>query len=354
MITSRSGDLLSADTEAIVNTVNCVGVMGKGIALQFKRGYPANFKEYEKACKKGSVRLGHMFVVPTNQLDGPKWIINFPTKGHWREGSNLSDIESGLKDLVSVIAELGITSIAIPPLGAGNGGLDWNDVRPLITRELSGLAGLDVQLFEPLKAERPLAPKVISITWGRAIIIRLVNRYAQQRLTVEPWAEPSGVSFFEIQKLMYFAQVAQPDLRLSFSAGPYGPYSERVRHLVQDMEGSLLSGYSDGSHVALDLTPIEPTARGTALAEESIKDQYPELDESVINPTLDMIYGFENPFGLELLSTAHWVATANPSIPVTELTTKFRSWSERKSLTFSDYQIHAAYSHLLADREMVS
>jgi hypothetical protein len=120
------------------------------------------------------------------------------------------------------------------------------------------------------------------------------------------------------------------------------------------MEGSLLSGYSDGSHVALDLTPIEPTARGTALAEELIKDQYPELDESVINPTLNMIHGFENPFGLELLSTAHWVATENPSIPVTELTTKFRSWSERKSLTFSDYQIHAAYSHLLADREMVS
>ncbi len=354
MITSRSGDLLSADTEAIVNTVNCVGVMGKGIALQFKRGYPANFKEYEKACKKGSVRLGHMFVVPTNQLDGPKWIINFPTKGHWREGSHLSDIESGLKDLVSVIAELGITSIAIPPLGAGNGGLDWNDVRPLITRELSGLAGLDVQLFEPLKVERPLAPKVISITWGRAIIIRLVNRYAQQRLTVEPWAEPSGVSFFEIQKLMYFAQVAQPDLRLSFSAGPYGPHSERVRHLVQDMEGSLLSGYSDGTHMALNLTSITPTPQGTALAEELIRDKYPELDEVVINPTLNMIHGFENPFGLELLSTAHWVATENPSIPVTELTTKFRSWSERKSSTFSDYQIHAAYSHLLADREMVS
>jgi O-acetyl-ADP-ribose deacetylase (regulator of RNase III) len=354
MFTSHSGDLLSADTEAIVNTVNCVGVMGKGIALQFKRAYPANFEAYEKACKKRSMRLGQMFVVPTNQREGPKWIINFPTKGHWREGSNLSDIESGLKDLVSVIAELGITSIALPPLGAGNGGLDWNDVKPLITRELSRLAGLDVQLFEPLKPERLLAPKVASITWGRAILIRLVNRYAQQSLTVEPWAEPSGVTFFEIQKLMYFANVAQPTLKLAFSPGPYGPYSDRVRHLVQDMEGSFLSGYSDGSHVALDLTPIEPTAWGSALADELMKDQYPELDESVISPILNMIHGFENPFGLELLSTAHWVACENPSIPVAELTAKFRSWSERKSMTFSDFQIHTAYSHVLADREMVS
>ena len=354
MITSHSGDLLSADTEAIVNTVNCVGVMGKGIALQFKRAHPANFKEYEKACKKGSVRLGHMFVVPTNQLDGPKWIINFPTKGHWREGSNLSDIESGLKDLVSVIAELGITSIAIPPLGAGNGGLDWNDVKPLITRELSELAGLDVQLFEPLKAKRPLAPRVLQMSWGRAILIRLVNRYAQQRLTVEPWAEPSGVTFFEIQKLMYFAQVAQPDLRLSFSAGPYGPYSEQVRHLVQDMEGSFLSGYGDGSHLALDLTPIAPTSRGTALADELIQDQCPELDESVINPTLDMIHGFENPFGLELLSTAQWITAGDPCASAEEVIARFRSWSERKSMIFSDYQIHVAYLRLHMDAEMVS
>ena len=143
------GNLLEADVDALVNTVNTVGVMGKGIALQFKNAFPANFKAYEQASKRDAVALGTMFVFDNGQLTRPRWIVNFPTKGHWRSRSRLEDVEAGLKDLRSVITELGITSIAIPLLGCGNGGLDWDIVRPLIENTLQGLAQVEVYLFAP-------------------------------------------------------------------------------------------------------------------------------------------------------------------------------------------------------------
>lgn len=143
MIEYTSGDILKCEADALVNTVNCVGVMGRGIALQFKNVYPDNFKAYEAACKREAVQPGRMFVFDTGQLTLPRFIINFPTKRHWRGKSRIEDIESGLTDLVKVIRDKGIRSIAIPPLGAGLGGLDWSDVRPRIERALTGLA--DVQ-----------------------------------------------------------------------------------------------------------------------------------------------------------------------------------------------------------------
>jgi O-acetyl-ADP-ribose deacetylase (regulator of RNase III) len=139
MIELKTGNLLSENAEALVNTVNCVGIMGKGIALQFKRAYPENFRQYEKACKAGVVQPGHMFIFPTSNLSNPKYIINFPTKRHWRNKSKIEDIQSGLITLVEQVKLLGITSIAIPPLGCGNGGLNWADVKPLIESAFSQL-----------------------------------------------------------------------------------------------------------------------------------------------------------------------------------------------------------------------
>ncbi len=146
-----SGDLLKVEADAIVNTVNCVGVMGKGIALQFKKKWPENFKAYEKACKAGSIRPGSMFVHELGRLAGkPYFIINFPTKDHWRGKSELSFIEDGLKDLVRMVREHGIRSIAIPPLGCGNGGLDWSVVKPLIEQAFLPLIGeVDVLAYAP-------------------------------------------------------------------------------------------------------------------------------------------------------------------------------------------------------------
>ena len=129
MIRFKTGNILAEDAEALVNTVNCVGVMGRGIALQFKNAFPDNFKAYVAACRSGAVRPGRMFVFETGTLTNPRYIINFPTKRHWRGNSRLEDIKAGLTDLTRQIRERGIRSIAIPPLGSGLGGLEWDVVR---------------------------------------------------------------------------------------------------------------------------------------------------------------------------------------------------------------------------------
>ncbi|MBZ0258634.1 macro domain-containing protein, partial [bacterium] len=128
MIEFATGNLLKADAEALVNTVNCVGFMGKGIALQFKQAFPENFKSYERACKKGEVKIGEIFVHDQHSMINPKYIFNFPTKNHWKGKSKIEDIKSGLDSLVKNIKRFGIKSIAIPPLGCGLGGLEWNEV----------------------------------------------------------------------------------------------------------------------------------------------------------------------------------------------------------------------------------
>lgn len=156
MFECKSGDILVEDAEALVNAVNCVGAMGRGLALQFKNAFPANFDAYDKACKREEVRPGRMFVFETGLLTNPRYIVNFPTKRHWREKSRMEDIDSGLDDLRLIIKEKGIRSIAIPPLGCGLGGLDWNDVRPMIEKILRGIANLRVVIFEPIDVPKSL------------------------------------------------------------------------------------------------------------------------------------------------------------------------------------------------------
>jgi len=160
MIELTRGDIFKVDAEAIVNTVNCVGVMGRGLALQFKHSFPENFRVYEAACKRGEVRPGHMLVVETGQLTNPRYLVNFPTKRHWRDDSRLSDIEEGLEALVAEVKRRTIQSIAVPPLGCGLGGLDWRDVRPRIERAFAGVPGARVLLFEPAPAKPRAAPSV--------------------------------------------------------------------------------------------------------------------------------------------------------------------------------------------------
>ena len=146
------GDLLRQDdVDAIVNAVNCVGVMGKGIALQFKHKFPDNFKAYQSACKAGEVRIGRMFVHDNGEVARPRYIVNFPTKDHWRDSSRVEFIQSGLVDLVAQVKQLQIKSIAIPALGCGNGGLNWDEVRQLIKYAFYRVPGHEVRLFEPSK-----------------------------------------------------------------------------------------------------------------------------------------------------------------------------------------------------------
>ena len=214
------GNILHADAEALVNTVNCVGVMGRGIALQFKNAYPKNFKAYEAACQRQEVQPGRMFVYATGELANPRFIINFPTKRHWRGNSRMEDIESGLIDLVEVIRRNNIQSIAIPPLGSGLGGLEWDDVRPRIEQALAALPQVKVLLYEPKGAptsdkmqHKREAPKM---TAGRAALVELMSRYLKGLL------DPA-VSLLEVHKLMYFLQESGEPLRLQFKAATTAP-----------------------------------------------------------------------------------------------------------------------------------
>ncbi|WP_306204190.1 type II toxin-antitoxin system antitoxin DNA ADP-ribosyl glycohydrolase DarG [Actinoplanes sp. RD1] len=345
MINSAEGDLLAADVEALVNTVNCVGVMGKGLALQFKRRYPGVFRKYEQACRNGDVRTGHMHVVVTDELHGPRYVINFPTKKHWRSPSRLEYIDQGLTDLVRTIRELGITSIAIPPLGAGNGGLHWPDVAALIERHLGALPDVDVQLFAPATGPRPIEGRPdIRMTWGRAVLIDLLQSYVTRRAAAEPWEDQAGASHLEIQKLMYFANEIEPALRLSFTPGRYGPYSERVRHLIQEMEGSLLMGHGDGSAAVLSLEPIAPTERArTELANYQESERGP-AEQALVHKVLEQVAGFEGPYGLELLASTHWVVHHDRATD--DAAERVRGWTKRKGRIFTDAHVSVAYDHL--------
>ena len=306
MIELAKGNLLEAPVEALVNTVNTQGIMGKGIALQFKQAFPAMFRDYEKACKAGEVRLGKVHVYDLGGLTGgPRWIINFPTKGHWRERSRLADIEAGLRDLVATVQRLGIRSIAVPPLGCGNGGLNWADVRPRIEAAFAEVPDVKVQLFAPGHAPQPEAmpnrterPKM---TLGQAALIALIDRYLKGLL--DPF-----VSLLEIHKLMYFLQEAGQELRLQYEAKPYGPYAKNLRQVLIRLEKHYTLGYGDGKDAPT--RPIE-LLPGAVEEAKAFLAQNPEIRERM-DRVVELIDGYEDPYGLELLSTVHWVMRENP------------------------------------------
>lgn len=337
MIEYKTGDLLKADAEALVNTVNCVGIMGRGVALQFKNEFPANFKAYAAACEREEVQPGRMFVFETRTLTNPKFIINFPTKRHWRGKSRMEDIDAGLRALVGEVSALGIKSIAIPPLGSGLGGLDWAEVRPRIVEALRGFNDLHVLIFEP-KSEAPKTKSrdVPTMTPGRAAMVALVHRYLGGLM--DPF-----VSLLEVHKLMYFMQEAGEPLRLQYAKAPYGPYAENLRHVLHAMEGHLISGYADGGDAPDKQLELVPGA--VADAEGFLKGK----PETVANfeRVGALVEGFETPFGLELLSTVHWVASREAAASADQAASKVYAWNERKR-RFSPRQIAIAYDTLQA------
>lgn len=220
-----------------MNTVNCIGFMGKGIALQFRQAFPANFKAYEAACHAREVVPGRMFVFDQGRLINPRCLVNFPTKRHWRGKSLIGDIRSGLKALIEDVRRLEVRSIAIPPLGCGLGGLDWREVRPLIEEAFSGLSDVKVLLYEPAGAPDakaiPVRTSRPNMTPARALFIRLMDAYA---------ALDYSRILLEVQKLAYFLQEAGEALRLKYEAGHYGPYATNLNRVLEVMGRPFHSG----------------------------------------------------------------------------------------------------------------
>lgn len=343
MIELTSGNLLKAHAEALVNTVNTEGVMGKGIAFQFKQAHPKMYEEYAQACKNGSVQLGRMHVYELGQLvDGPKFIINFPTKGHWRSRSRLQDIESGLEDLVRVVRERDIKSIAIPPLGCGNGGLKWAEVLPLIERAFTSVPDVLAYVYPPEGA--PAAADMVRVTprpkmtSARAVLIALMDRYVQGLL--EPF-----VTLLEVQKLLYFMQEAGEPLKLDFQQATYGPFATNLRFELARMEGHYITGFGDAEEKPGKVLELVDGA-----AEQAGNFLLPREDSAKrIDRVAHLIDGFEDSFGMELLSTVHWVMVRDEQARG-DLQAAIRgvhSWSGRKRKLMSAEQIEAAWKQLV-------
>jgi O-acetyl-ADP-ribose deacetylase (regulator of RNase III) len=351
MMKFTKGNLLDANVEAVVNTVNTVGVMGKGIALMFKEAFPENFKAYAAACKKDEVRIGTMFVTERRELMGPKWIINFPTKKHWRHPSKLEWIVEGLRDLKHVIADKGIRSIAIPPLGAGNGGLDWQDVRPHIESKLGSLPDVEIIVYEPTSKYQNVAKRtgVKKLTPARALVAELVRRY---------WILGIECSLLEIQKLAWFLErnldqhALKNTLDLRFTANRYGPYAERLKHLLNSLDGSYLhcdKRLSDAS--PMDVIWFDDSQKEQIAAYLNSGEAKPYV--AALEATAKIIDGFESPLGMELLATVDWLLFRERREPTIEgIKAGLASWdggeqsAERKLKLFDDRLIALALKRL--------
>ena len=323
MLEYTSGDILKCEVEALVNTVNCVGVMGRGIALQFKNAYPENFKAYAAACQGGEVLPGRMFVFETGQLVPPRYIINFPTKRHWRGKSRIEDIETGLAALVEAIRVKHIRSIAIPPLGSGLGGLEWAEVKPRIEAAMRGLANVRVVVYEPKGAPSSDTMahnrRVPSMTAGRAALVELIHRYLASQL--DPF-----VTLLEVHKLLYFMQEAGEPLRLNFKQATYGPYAENLRHVLSAVEGHLIAGYADGGDAPDKQLTLVPGAVEDA---SSFLTQHANTREC-FDRVAALVEGFESPIGLELLATVHWVMKYESVTTFDDLVNRTYAWNVRK------------------------
>ena len=334
MIEYKVGDVLSEKTEALVNTVNCVGVMGRGVALQFKKAFPENFKAYSKACKMGEVEPGRMFVHEMERLDWPKYIINFPTKRHWRGKSRMADIESGLVALVGEIQSRQIRSIALPPLGSGLGGLAWADVRERIEAALTELDDVQVVVFEPSGAPDASViarlTDVPNMTPGRAALVMLMRRYLGALL--DPF-----VTLLEVHKLMYFLAEAGEPLRLYYVKAPYGPFAEKLSYVLHAVEGHFVSGYLDGGDAPEKQLNIVP---GAVAGATDFLANNPETNDR-LRRVVELVDGFETPFGLELLATVHWVITREGAVTIEDVIQRTYDWNARKRMFYREQIILA-------------
>ncbi|MBS1026843.1 type II toxin-antitoxin system antitoxin DNA ADP-ribosyl glycohydrolase DarG [Gluconobacter albidus] len=337
----KKGDMFAEPVEALVNTVNCVGVMGKGVALEFKNRWPANFRAYKSLCDVKGLQPGKMFVFDTKELfasEGPRYLINFPTKAHWRSQSKMEYIENGLDALVAAIQEYAITSIAIPPLGCGNGGLDWSEVQPLIESKLSVLNGVNIVLFAPQQAGD--SPEHVysglPMTFPRAILLKALN-------DLERYFDGS-FDRISLQKIVYFLQVLGVDFNLKFLRNLHGPYSEALKlaYIAMDRHG-MIHGFINGdrqSHV---------TPSGCAIANEFLNTVDRQSDVT-IDRLSKLIQGYESPYGLELLSSVHWLAHYEGHFPVEKIIQEMLGWSETKRNEFNESAIRGAYDRLKEDK----
>jgi O-acetyl-ADP-ribose deacetylase (regulator of RNase III) len=333
------GNLLDSPTEALVNTVNTVGVMGKGIALQFKETFPNNYKAYQNACKNKELEIGKLLIFKENTLQGDKWIINFPTKKDWKHKSKIEYIEAGLQDLVKLLEFHQIKSVALPPLGCGNGGLSWIEVQPLIEKYLGELPNTEVWVYEPNEAVKGILQKEnlqkeAKLTPSRAILLYSMFYY-------EILGE--DVNLFVANKLAYFLQRLGEKLRLNFVASHYGPYSVQVQHVLYALNGVYLQGLEQNTAKAFE--PLRLNYDKFEEIKQYVQKNLSQEQKQRLDNLLVLISGFESALSLEVLASIDFL-TQKEKLSLSEITEKLHNWSERKQRLFNAYHIQVAYQHL--------
>ncbi|MBL7818658.1 MAG: macro domain-containing protein [Saprospiraceae bacterium] len=340
-MTYRIGNLMEAQTEALVNTVNTVGVMGKGIALQFKERFPNNNKEYIKACKSRDLDIGKLLIVDETTLEGRKIIINFPTKKDWKHRSAYAYIESGLAALVAELQKGHIKSIAIPPLGCGNGGLDWVKVKPMMEQYLQDLP-VDIQIYEPndaIKAQlqkENKKPKESVLTDKRAMLLFAMFNYELSM--------GENTNVFVANKLAYFLQRVGEPMRLTFKKASYGPYSPQVAHVLYQLNGVYLKGLEQ-----FEAKPFEPLFLNYTAYDQIKKHVEQSLtteQRQHLTSLSHLIQGFESFLALEVLATVDFLKKENPNLDKEGIAKAIAEWSPRKKQQMTDDLISIAWKRL--------
>ena len=328
MIQYITGNIFESPSEALVNTVNTVGIMGKGIALQFKQQFPNNFRAYVKGCKDGTVQIGQLLVVEDNSLlYGKKTIINFPTKTDWRKPSDYSYIEKGLQALVAIIQDRQIKSIAIPPLGAGNGGLDWYKVKNLMETYLAEV-DCTISICEPNAAIKEVLKKErVPLTPARAMLLAVLYDLVRNG---------EFVSEFSSEKIAYFLQRfgASSSFKLDYQANFYGPYSGKVKHVLYYLNGSYISGYNSKDKKPFESLNLMMDAETDVLAFLE-KDMY-QKEREIVKKTQAFLTGFYSDFGLELLSTLDFIIQKEQTMDLATIKKSLNEWSNRKTQLFAN------------------
>lgn len=341
MIRFTKGNLLTANAEALVNTVNTVGVMGKGIALQFKEEFPENFAIYADACKSGELVPGKLLITnEKNRAGEEKTIINFPTKLNWRNPSKYEYIKDGLVELVKAISERKITSIAIPPLGCGNGGLKWEIVKGMIEETLKDVDA-DICIYEPnseiksMLQSKPVS-KDVKLTPSRGLITYAMYYYDSLG---------ENCSLFVANKLAYFLQRqgAKSFAKIKFTAHHYGPYSPQISHIIYSLNGTYIQGFEQ-----MNATAFEPLTMQYSRINEvsSYVRTLDKTEQDSLKETIRLISGFESTLALEVLASVDFIRHNNPWISLEDTIAAIHNWSERKNKLLKNEYIQIAYDHL--------
>lgn len=333
MIHYTKGNIIQADVEALVNTVNTVGVMGKGIALAFKKAFPNNYKIYRQLCENKEFNIGDLLITNTGQIR-PKIIVNFPTKKHWRARSQIEFIEIGMKKLVKEINEKQIKSIAIPPLGCGNGGLNWNEVKVIILRELELVdENVKVIIYEPgFNNQKIKSKKQITLTPARAMLLTSLNYYQVLGYSI---------NLLVIQKIAYFLQRFGEPLNLQYEKGHYGPYSHRLQHFAKYLNGYFLDFKHESTKPS---TPVY--LRHLDKVEIYNKENLTAEQNNRLKDFQNLIEGFESPYGLELLATVDFIYQEEDIEDTNKVIEVIGNWTKRKKKLMKPFHIQVAHQRL--------